>query len=197
MGCAGSKLDEPQSSRQERSQAASPPATQQQHQHEQHQQQPAHAAPAARAPARGKDDPNKVVMPRNFRLLDELERGQKAERAQHVSWGLARDDDMSLSEWNATIFGPIDTAFDNRIYSLSITCGPNYPDLPPVVKFTSPINMTCIEADGSVKLSWGVLANWRRECTMENILDALRREMTLAHNRKLPQPEGGPAPPAS
>mmetsp|Transcript_48875 Transcript_48875/g.137495 ORF Transcript_48875/g.137495 Transcript_48875/m.137495 type:complete len:192 (+) Transcript_48875:144-719(+) len=189
MGCAGSKLDDPQSGQQQQQVRGQQAASQ----HEP-VAQTAPRGPASRAPAR--QDPNAAVMPRNFRLLDELERGQKAERAQHVSWGLAKDDDMSLTEWNATIFGPIDTSFDNRIYSLSIICGPSYPDDPPEVKFTSPINLTCVEADGSVKLSWGLLNAWRRDYTMENILDGLRREMTLAPNRKLPQPAGGPAPPA-
>lgn len=116
------------------------------------------------------------------------EKGQKCERASHLSWGLAYDDeaclqhfqvekmhktaskrakpcktvdyyvstsillllyiqfklyyihlytcfvlssisrsyspfmcqDITLTTWNGTIFGPIDTAFDNRIYSLVI-----------------------------------------------------------------------------
>lgn len=29
-------------------------------------------------------------------------------------------EDITLTTWNGTIFGPIDTAFDNRIYSLVI-----------------------------------------------------------------------------
>jgi len=139
-----------------------------------------------------------VVVPRSFRLLDELEKGQKAERASQVSWGLARDDDMSLTDWNGTIFGPIDTVFDNRIYSLSFVCGPDYPDLPPVVKFTCPIRMNCVDADGSILPGWSFIKGWKRELTMENILDALRREMSTAANRKLPQPADGPqAPPSS
>mmetsp|Transcript_87429 Transcript_87429/g.182969 ORF Transcript_87429/g.182969 Transcript_87429/m.182969 type:complete len:216 (-) Transcript_87429:134-781(-) len=155
-----------------------------------HSQSPSPAAHRPQAATAKKDDPNKVIVPRNFRLLDELEKGQKAERAQHVSWGLAKDDDMTLSEWNATIFGPIDTVFDNRIYSLSIVCGTSYPDEPPIVSFTTPIHMNCVEGDGTVKSNWGILANWKRDYTMENILDGLRREMTSPPNRKLAQPAG-------
>ena len=33
-----------------------------------------------------------------------------------LSWGLANDDDMSLTEWNATILGPLRTPFENKIY---------------------------------------------------------------------------------
>ncbi|CAE7359809.1 UBE2V1 [Symbiodinium natans] len=119
---------------------------------------------------------DKVTVPRSFRLLDELdacgrqrscagcslnvdfsEKGQKCERASHLSWGLAYDDDITLTTWNGTIFGPIDTAFDNRIYSLQIVCGPNYPDVLPEVRFTAGINMNCVDSEGTVKPTWGVL----------------------------------------
>lgn len=185
MGCSGSKgLDDPQTGGSAQALSDASPGA-------------ANPSPTAQAPksqAKQKDDPNRVVIPRGFRLLDELEKGQKAERAQHVSWGLLKDDDMSLSEWSATIFGPIDTAFDNRIFSLHIICGPAYPDEPPSVKFTTPIHMNCIEADGTVKPTWGLLNNWRRECTIESILDALRREMSSGANKIMLQPAGGPQP---
>mmetsp|Transcript_36717 Transcript_36717/g.87895 ORF Transcript_36717/g.87895 Transcript_36717/m.87895 type:complete len:208 (-) Transcript_36717:93-716(-) len=155
----------------------------------------ARSEPRIPGPSSSKDE---VVVPRSFRLLDELERGQKAVRASQVSWGLACDDDMSLTDWNGTIFGPIDTAFDNRIYSLEIKCGPNYPDAPPEVKFASPISMTCVNADGSVDCAWGLFGNWKRQYTVETVLDQLRREMSSPANRRLPQPAAAPPrPPGS
>lgn len=38
---------------------------------------------------------------------------------------------------------------------------------------------------------FGILANWQREYTMEDILTQLKKEMAAPHNRKLVQPPEG------
>jgi ubiquitin-conjugating enzyme E2 variant len=133
-----------------------------------------------------------VIIPRSFRLLDELEKGQKGDCTTGVTWGLEVPDDISLTHWNGTIFGPPGTVFENRIYSLSLQCGPEYPDAPPTVKFNTQINMECVEKKGGVIMR-GVpgVANWRRDITIEGVLDALRKEMMNPKNRKTPQPPEG------
>ncbi|EPQ31152.1 uncharacterized protein PFL1_01341 [Pseudozyma flocculosa PF-1] len=133
-------------------------------------------------------------VPRNFRLLEELEKGEKGIGDGSCSYGMADGDDLTMTNWNATIIGPGHSVFENRIYSLKIHCGPSYPDKAPEVSFLTKINLPCVKADGKVDASaLPIFANWNRDNTIETILLSLRREMASSSNRKLPQPAEGTA----
>ncbi|KAK4535583.1 hypothetical protein CDCA_CDCA05G1608 [Cyanidium caldarium] len=133
-----------------------------------------------------------VKVPRNFRLLDELEKGERGLGDGCVSYGLM-DDDTTLTYWTGTILGPLNSAFENRIYNLRIRCGSNYPESPPVVYFRTRIHLHCVDSHtGAVDPSrCAVLRGWTRQCTLETLLIELRREMTHPQNRRLQQPPEG------
>ena len=89
-----------------------------------------------------------------------------------VSMGLVDPDDIFLTDWNGSILGPhgvsvikmmfilfifkmkiyfnrhnhtfLKTIFDGRLYELRITCGPNYPAQPPVVRYICQLGLLLI-----------------------------------------------------
>ncbi|CAA7391992.1 unnamed protein product [Spirodela intermedia] len=134
-----------------------------------------------------------ICFPRNFRLLEELERGEKGIGDGSVSYGMDDVEDILMCSWTGTIIGPHNSVHDGRIYQLKLFCDKDYPDKPPIVRFHSRINMACVNHETGVvePTKFGILATWQRDYTMEDILTQLRREMVSTHNRKLVQPPEG------
>ena len=131
-----------------------------------------------------------VEVPRNFRLLEELEHGEKGQGNSMVSVGLRDSDDIMLRTWNGTIIGPPNSAFENRILSLEIFCDDNYPKSPPTLRFISKVNLPCVSEKGVVDTT-KLFRQWDRRITMEGCLVELRSQMANPANRRLPQPPEG------
>lgn len=125
-------------------------------------------------------------------MYEELERGEKGQLGdQSVSYGLDDTTDNSFTNWNGTIVGPPNTNFDNRIYFVAITCGPQYPNAPMTARFTSKINLPCVnQQNGTIEPSkFSLFKNWNPDTTMEKMLLGLKNEMIA--NKKAPQPPDG------
>ncbi|KAF8210790.1 ubiquitin-conjugating enzyme/RWD-like protein [Mycena galopus ATCC 62051] len=118
------------------------------------------------------------------------EKGEKGIGDGSCSYGLEDGDDILMSHWNGTIIGPGHTVHENRIYSLKITCGDQYPDRPPTVQFLSRVNLPFVsQTDGMVDLAkLPVLAHWTHRSSLELMLVEICKEMATQANRKLPQP---------
>mmetsp|Transcript_11052 Transcript_11052/g.14509 ORF Transcript_11052/g.14509 Transcript_11052/m.14509 type:complete len:147 (-) Transcript_11052:206-646(-) len=134
-----------------------------------------------------------VIVPRNFKLLEELERSEKGQGEMGLSYGLVDSGDTFMSTWNGGILGPPGTMFDGRFYELSIHCPEKYPAVPPQVRFVTKVNMSCVDSKTGVVNANKVPAmkHWDRNSGIETVLSSLRHVMCTDPNRRQRQPAEG------
>ncbi|GMH51124.1 hypothetical protein TrRE_jg12737 [Triparma retinervis] len=131
-----------------------------------------------------------VIVPRNFKLLEELEASEKGVTDGTITFGLAVPDDTFLTTWNASIMGPPNTPYDNKFYSLMVTCTDDYPTVPPLIKFVTKVNLPCVnQRDGTViEQKLPATKSWNRQMGIHEVLKGIVAEMKVTANRKLAQP---------
>ncbi|KAF6149005.1 hypothetical protein GIB67_009624 [Kingdonia uniflora] len=93
------------------------------------------------------------AVPRNFRLLEELEHGEKGIGDGTVSYGMDDGDDIYMRSWTGTIIGPHNSMHEGQIYQLKLFSDKDYPEKPPSVRFHSRINMACVNHETGVVIS--------------------------------------------
>lgn len=132
-----------------------------------------------------------VEVPRKFRLLDELEKGEKEQDLPPgISFGLEDHNDRTLTRWVGTIFGPIGTMFEDRIINIRFICGEEYPKKPPVIQFISRVNLPYVDEAGNlIRGRFPVVDGWNTNTTMLDILTMIMTSMKT--NGKLAQPPSG------
>ncbi|XP_005110178.1 ubiquitin-conjugating enzyme E2 variant 1 [Aplysia californica] len=133
-------------------------------------------------------------IPRDFSLLEQLEAGMGGAADGTINWGLADENDVTLTYWTAMIVGPLSSPYEGRIYTLSLECGPEYPAEKPTAKFLTRINMKGVNsATGEVPPSTisEACGSSNPTCTLEEILTYLKASMSAPENKKLSQPSEG------
>eukprot|EP00322_Chrysochromulina_rotalis_P029821 CAMPEP_0115839830 /NCGR_PEP_ID=MMETSP0287-20121206/6459_1 /TAXON_ID=412157 /ORGANISM="Chrysochromulina rotalis, Strain UIO044" /LENGTH=148 /DNA_ID=CAMNT_0003293425 /DNA_START=167 /DNA_END=613 /DNA_ORIENTATION=+ len=138
-----------------------------------------------------------IIVPRNFYLLEELEKAEKGNTDMTISYGLVEPDDITLTLWQCTILGPPNTPVENRIISLLLKAGPDYPRARPEIKFQTKLNYPWLGPGGTFvdSKASGILkpGSWpsSQHNTLQGVLVTLKQMMADRAHSKLTQPPEG------
>jgi len=92
--------------------------------------------------------------------------------------------DNTFTYWTASLISP-----QERFYELLITCGENYPNEPPKIKFVHQINMQGVNPTNGQVDNNHFFKKWNRSNTMHECLKIIRKEMESPAFKNLKQPK--------
>lgn len=81
--------------------------------------------------------------------------------------------ESNIMHWNAVIFGPTDTPFEDGTFHLMLTFSEDYPNKPPIVKFVSKMFHPNVYNDGSICLDI-LQARWSPTYDVAAILTSIQ-----------------------
>merc|ERR1711935_1152129 len=136
-----------------------------------------------------------VIVPRNFKLLDEYDAATGKEGKNlildphngYISYGAVDSEsetpDINLHDWEGIIIGPQGSHIGELMFSVRIKCSDDYPMVPPEVSFQGQqIRMACVGPDGKVdvhriEVRGSGTFQWNPHKNIADVLMALRAEM--------------------
>lgn len=144
-------------------------------------------------------------VPRSIKLMKELDAYEKQSdgknsnpHANFISIGICdplnmerQNYSIQLANWSGTIIGPQNTNLGDRIYTIKVFAGPNYPEAPPDISFVEPkIAMAEVnQSNGKVDLNaiqQHVGQRWNRTHTILDALSWVRHQMSAAARTRQP-----------
>lgn len=139
-------------------------------------------------------------VPTNFKLLQELEYAEKdkfPEKSEFVTLGIDDEFDLDpshpMKRWQSTIIPEQGKHIGDRIYSLKISVGPDYPDTPPTVWFVQKVNFEVglvDQAKGEMNMNMFCEKynfRWTTESTIYHLCLAIRNGPFLRHSQACSQ----------
>lgn len=137
-------------------------------------------------------DPTVYRVPRNIKLIMELEDAEKGRYGDVKKYGydclmvtigldyntcvMNNDKGYDISYWNASII-PRQHMIGDRIYYLKMEAPWDYPQDPPIVRYVHKVKMPCVDDRGFVLFDKMKTVEWTSQKCMFEVILALREEM--------------------